>query len=56
MSMIFQCTELHLPKCNGSWVLSIKQNVNFNFELPAMFVFFVFRKSSLIKVVHRLKI
>jgi hypothetical protein len=39
VSMIFHCIELHLPKCNGSWVVSI----NLKFQLPAMFIFFVSR-------------
>jgi hypothetical protein len=41
MSMIFY-TQLHLCKCSGSWAVSIKQNMNLNFQLPSMFVFFVF--------------
>jgi hypothetical protein len=32
MSMIIYFTKLHLCKYNGSWVVSIKQNVNFNFQ------------------------
>jgi hypothetical protein len=32
--------------CSGSWVVSIKQNVNFNFQPVAMFVFLVFHKWS----------
>jgi hypothetical protein len=55
MSILFHCTELHLSKYNGSWVLSIKQNVNFKFKLPCVFVFFVFRKTALL-VVHPLNI
>jgi hypothetical protein len=47
--MIFQCTELYLFKCNGSWILSIKYNVNFNFQPPAMFIHLDSRKSGLIK-------
>jgi hypothetical protein len=38
-----------LSKFNGSWVVSIKQNVNFKFQPPAMFVFFAFLKRGLIK-------
>jgi hypothetical protein len=29
VSTIFYCTEFHSSKCNGSWVLFIKQNMNF---------------------------
>jgi hypothetical protein len=32
---------------NGSWVVSIKQNVNSKFKPPAMYVFVVSRKSCL---------
>jgi hypothetical protein len=49
MSMIFHYTELHLPKCNASGVAFIKWNVNFNFQLPMMFIFLVFSKSGHIK-------
>jgi hypothetical protein len=49
MSMVFQCTKLHLTACNSSWVLSIKQNVNFNFEPPASSYFLDSRKSALTK-------
>jgi hypothetical protein len=44
--MISYCTKVHLAKCNGSWVVSTKQNMNFNI---LMFVFFVFDKNGLIK-------
>jgi hypothetical protein len=45
----FHCTKLNLCKCNGSWVISLKLNVNFNFEPPAIFVILVFCWSDLIK-------
>jgi hypothetical protein len=48
-SMIFQCTELHMSKCNGSCVLSIKFNMYLNIQPPAMFVLLVFPKSGIIK-------
>jgi hypothetical protein len=54
--MFFHSTELHLSKCNGSWVVSNKQNVNFNFQPPAIFIFLVFHKSCLIENSHHLKI
>jgi hypothetical protein len=38
-----------MSNCNGSWVFSIKQNVNFNFQQPTMFALLFFRKSCLIK-------
>jgi hypothetical protein len=55
MFMIFYCTELHLSKSNGSWVLSMKQNMDFNFQLPSTFVSFLFcfsQKWSHKKVQH----
>jgi hypothetical protein len=58
MSMIFHCTKLCLSKCNGSWFLPIKQTVNFNVQLPTMFVF-LFSLSAqvvLLKAVYPLKI
>jgi hypothetical protein len=49
MSITFHCTKLRLRKCNGSWVVAIKQNVNFKYLSPAIFVFFsVFRKNGFI--------
>jgi hypothetical protein len=50
MSKIFYYTKVHLSKCNGSWVVSTKQTMNFNIQLAAMFVFFVFDKNCLIKI------
>jgi hypothetical protein len=47
--MISYYTKVHLSKCNGSWVVSTKQTMNFNIQLAAMFVFFVFDKNSFIK-------
>jgi hypothetical protein len=47
--MISYYTKVHLSKCNGSWVVSTKQTVNFNIQMAAMFVFFVFDKNGLIK-------
>jgi hypothetical protein len=47
--MISYYTKVHLPKCNGSWVVYSKQNVNFNIKTAAMFVFFVFDKNGFIK-------
>jgi hypothetical protein len=47
--MIFNCTQFHLSKCNDSWVVSIKQNLNFNFQPPTTFVFFVSLKSNFTK-------
>jgi hypothetical protein len=40
MSMISYYTKVHLSKCNGSWVVSTKQTMNFNIQTAAMFVFF----------------
>jgi hypothetical protein len=44
MPTIFHCTKLRLSTCNGSWVVAIKQNVNFKYQPSEMFVLFVFRK------------
>jgi hypothetical protein len=38
-----------LSAINSSWVLSIKWNVNFKFQVPAMSVFLLLRRSGLIK-------
>jgi hypothetical protein len=38
--------QIHLPKCNGSQVVSIKQNMNFNIQQPAMFVLMAFYKCA----------
>jgi hypothetical protein len=46
--MILQCTELYLCKCNRSSLLSIKLNVNFKFQLSAMFVFLVSREGGIL--------
>jgi hypothetical protein len=53
MSMISYYT---VSKFNGSWVVSTKQNINFNIQTAAMFAFFVFDKNCLLKVVYPLKI
>jgi hypothetical protein len=52
--MIFYYTKVHLSKCNGSWVVSTKQIMNFNIQLAAMFVYFT--KMVSLKVGHPLKI
>jgi hypothetical protein len=49
MSMISYYTKVHLSKCDGSWVVSTKQTMNFNIQMAAIFVFFVFDKNGLIK-------
>jgi hypothetical protein len=54
--MISYHTKVHLSKCNGSWVVSTKQTMNFNIQTAAMFVFFVFDKNYLIKSCSSLKI
>jgi hypothetical protein len=52
--MIFHCTKFRLSNCNSSRVVSIKKNVSFKFQSPVMFVFLVFTKQVLVKVVHPL--
>jgi hypothetical protein len=54
--MISYYTKVNFSKCNGSWVVSTKQNMNFNIQTAAMFVFFYFDKMILLKVVHPLTI
>jgi hypothetical protein len=49
MSMTFQGTKLHLSKCNGPRVLSVKLNMYFNIQQPTMFVFLVYHKSGITK-------
>jgi hypothetical protein len=49
MTMISYYTKVHLSKCNGSWVVSTKQTMNFNIQTAAMFVSFAFDKKCLIK-------
>jgi hypothetical protein len=46
MSIIFHCIKPRLPKWNGSWVVSIQENVNFNCP-PRSYL--VFHKSGLSK-------
>jgi hypothetical protein len=48
ISRIFYFTILHSSKCNS---VSVKQNINFNFQPPSTLVFLV-----LLKIVHHLKI
>jgi hypothetical protein len=43
-------------KCNSLWVVSIKQNVNFNFHPPAMLECLFFANVVSLKVVHSYKI
>jgi hypothetical protein len=57
MSVTFYCAKLHFScKCNGSWVVSIKLNTNFNYKLPSSFRMFVFPQNALLQRVYPLKI
>jgi hypothetical protein len=56
MSMISYKTKVHLSKCNGSWVVSTKQTMNFNIQTAATFVFLFLTKMVSLKVVHPLAI
>jgi hypothetical protein len=50
MSMTFHCSKLHLCKCNGSVVISIKQMLILNVNRPPCSLLFVFfHKNGLIK-------
>jgi hypothetical protein len=42
MSMISYYTKVHLSTCNGSWVVSTDQTMNFNMQTAAMFEFLCF--------------
>jgi hypothetical protein len=48
-------TKVHLSKCNGSRVVSTKQNMNFNIQTAVIFVFLFLTKIVLLKVLHPLK-
>jgi hypothetical protein len=43
--MISYNTKVNLFKCNGSWIVSTQQTMNFNIQTIAMIVFFVFDKN-----------
>jgi hypothetical protein len=45
-STIFGSIKLNLSKCNGLWVVSTEQNMNFNFHPEATFVFSGFHKNG----------
>jgi hypothetical protein len=53
--MIFYCTKLHVSKCNVSWVVSIKQNTNPNFQPRSTFEFLPLVKMFLLKVVPHIE-
>jgi hypothetical protein len=55
-SMIIYFSGLHLSKCKGSWVVSIKQNMYFNFQQSSTLASLVFTKTVLLKLVYPLKI
>jgi hypothetical protein len=48
MSLIFYSAKLQLSKYDSSLVVSIKQSMNFNIQLPSTFMFLVFHKMGLI--------
>jgi hypothetical protein len=54
VSTMFYYAEVHLYKCNGNWVVTINQNMNFNFHPAATFAHVL--KMILFKVVHPLNI
>jgi hypothetical protein len=56
MSTSSYYTEVHLSKCNGSWVVSTEQTMNFNIQTAIMIYFLFLKKMVLLKVVHPLKI
>jgi hypothetical protein len=49
MSIIFYYNKFYLSKYSGSWVVSIKQNMKVNIQLPSTFVFLVFQRNYFIK-------
>jgi hypothetical protein len=50
MSMIFYCTKLNLSNYDGSEIVSIKQNLNADFDLPSTFILFVIYKKFPVKI------
>jgi hypothetical protein len=56
MSLTVYWPKFHLSKCNGSWAISIKQNLTSNFQPPSTFVFWVFTNMVQLRAVHPLKI
>jgi hypothetical protein len=49
MSMIFHYNKLRLSEPNESQVVSMQQNINFNFQIPSTLLFLVFHKNGFIK-------
>jgi hypothetical protein len=49
-------SEVHLSKCNGSWVVSTKQTMNFNIQTAACSYVLFLTKMVELKVVNPLKI
>jgi hypothetical protein len=47
--MIVCFTKFHLSKCSGSWVVSIKQNMNVNFRPSFISLVFVSNKIGIIR-------
>jgi hypothetical protein len=56
MSMNFNCTKLHLHKYTSTRLVSLKQNMNFNFHPATTFVFLFLTKNVLFKIIHPFKI
>jgi hypothetical protein len=56
MSTIFYCTELNLSNYDGSEIVSIKQNLNADFDLPSTFILLLYTRSFLLQFVHHLKL
>jgi hypothetical protein len=54
--MIFYCAKLHLPKCKGSCVISIKLLQILIFNRPSCPFFAFFTKMFLVKFVNNLVI
>jgi hypothetical protein len=44
------CTKHNSSKCNGSCVIFMKQNINFNIPPNSTFIFLVFHNNGLVKI------
>jgi hypothetical protein len=54
--IIFYSIKLNLSKCNGSWLVSVQQNVNFSSPHPSTFAILFFKKKFEFTVIHPLNI
>lgn len=55
MFTVFYYTRLHLSNFNGSWNVTVKQNINFNIYLPSRLYFCFFFTKIMLKVMYYLE-